>query len=45
MRLLLKENNLDIVSTEDEKYDFVIIAATGKLSFDEIREWIKSKLQ
>jgi death on curing protein len=45
MRLLLKENNLDIVSAEDEKYDFVLMAASGKLSFDEMREWIRSKLQ
>lgn len=45
MRLLLKENDLDIVSTENEKYDFVIMTASGKLSFDEIREWIRSKLQ
>lgn len=35
MRLLLKEHNLEIVSPEDEKYNFVIKAASGKSSFDE----------
>jgi len=45
MRLILLENNMDIVATQKEKYNFVISAASGKLSFDEISEWIdKNKI-
>lgn len=40
MRLILLENGLDIKADEDDKYDFVIRAASGKLSFDEIKVWI-----
>jgi death-on-curing protein len=40
MRLILLENNMDIVASQKEKYNFVISAASGKLSFDEISEWI-----
>jgi death on curing protein len=45
MRLVLKENNLNLVLGEDDKYNFVIMAASGKISFDEIRDWIASRLQ
>ena len=42
MRLILLESNVVISSTQDNKYDFVIQAATGKLSFVEIKNWIQS---
>jgi death on curing protein len=45
MRLFLKESDLDLVSDEDDKYDFVIMAASGKLSFDDVRDWIASRVQ
>lgn len=45
MRLTIKLNGQDIQSQEDEKYDFVLQAAQGKLKFDEIRGWIKSNLK
>ena len=45
MRLVLRESNLSLVSDEDDKYDFVILAASGKISFKEIRDWIASRLQ
>jgi death-on-curing protein len=44
MRLVLKQYGLDITATEDEKYKFVIQCASGKLNFEEIRTWVKSKL-
>ena len=44
MRLLLKEGTLDIVATEDEKFDFVIQCAQGTKTFDDIKAWIKSRL-
>jgi death-on-curing protein len=44
MRLLLKEETLDIVATEDEKFDFVIQCAQGTKTFDDIKAWIKSRL-
>lgn len=45
MRLLLLNEHLDIHTTEDDKYDFVILIAEGKLSFEEIRNWIERKLK
>jgi death-on-curing protein len=44
MRLLLKENNLDIHIDQQEKYLFVIKAAKGELSFDQIKNWITANL-
>jgi death-on-curing protein len=40
MRLLLLDNNLDIIATEEEKYEFVISIATGDLKFSDICAWI-----
>ena len=45
MRLHLMTNHMDIEATEDEKYDFVIKIASGDSSFDEIKEWIRDKLE
>jgi death on curing protein len=44
MRLLLKEGTLDIVATEEEKFEFVIQCAQGTKTFHEIKDWIKSRL-
>jgi death-on-curing protein len=41
MRILLRKNHLDIFVAEDEKYDFIIKIAEGKLTFDEIVSWIQ----
>jgi len=43
MRLILLSDGLDISASEDEKYKFVIGIAEGKMSFDDIHSWIKSK--
>jgi death-on-curing protein len=44
LRLLLKLDMLDIVATEDEKFEFVIRSAQGNLGQDGIKDWIKSRL-
>ena len=40
IRLMLLDYGLDIISTQDEKYDFVIDIASGRLDFDQICDWI-----
>jgi death-on-curing protein len=40
MRLLLLEHRIDIYATQDEKFNFVIAASTGRNRFKEIREWL-----
>ncbi len=36
LRLILLEEGLDISASEEDKYSFVILTASGKLDFDEI---------
>jgi len=36
------EENLDLTASQEIKYDFVITAAKGELTFDQIRQWIQS---
>ncbi len=45
MRLVLKENNMDIDLGQDQKFDFVIKAAKGELTYDQIRMWIQINLK
>ena len=45
MRLILKRNQLDIEVDQDTKYDFVIKAAKGELTFDKIKSWIRNNLK
>lgn len=42
LRAILRRNNIDISANENEKYDFVISIAEGKLEFDAIVDWLKS---
>ena len=44
MRLVLLQYDLDIVATQEVKYDFVIKAAKGELDFEGIRKWIFSRI-
>ena len=44
MRLILLENHLDIKASQEDKYNLVISASTGKYRFDEIKNWIESNL-
>ena len=43
MRLLLLSNDLDIVASANEKYEFVISIASGELTFEQIKDWIELK--
>jgi death-on-curing protein len=43
MRLLLMQSSLDIIATQDEKYEFVISIAEGKLDKMAIIKWIDSR--
>jgi len=45
MRLVLKESKMDIDLGQDQKFDFVIKAAKGEFTFDQIRTWIKINLK
>ncbi|MEQ8414119.1 MAG: type II toxin-antitoxin system death-on-curing family toxin [Imperialibacter sp.] len=40
-RLLLMNEQMDISASQQEKYQFVIDVSTGKLTFEEIREWFQ----
>lgn len=44
MRLLLLSNNYDLQASEDDKYDFVIEIAAGKMKFERIVAWLESHL-
>ncbi|QOI98561.1 MAG: type II toxin-antitoxin system death-on-curing family toxin [Flammeovirgaceae bacterium] len=41
MRLMLKTNNIDIHLGQNDKYDFVLKAASGQVTFEQIKTWIK----
>ncbi len=45
MRILLLDDNKTVKAEEDEKYDFVIRIASGKISYDEILTWIKAHIK
>ena len=44
MRFILLKANLDIKATENERYDFVISIAEGKIDFEAIKSWIEDQL-
>ena len=44
MRSFLISNGLDIEATQDEKYQFVVNIASGKIRLEEIKEWIANHL-
>jgi death-on-curing protein len=45
MRLYLLDSGLDIISSQSDKYDFVIKIASSKSDFDEICNWINDHLK
>lgn len=45
MRLLLRNNGFDLNVSGDVKYNFVINAAKGDLTFEEIKEWIHRSIK
>lgn len=44
MRVILLQSGQDIQAEQEDKYNFVISIATGKLPFDGIKKWIDEKL-
>ncbi len=44
MRYLLLESGRDIQASKNEKYELVIGVAEGKISFEEIQNWIKNRI-
>lgn len=42
MRLLLNAESIELTASQQEKYDFVIRAAQGELTFDKILQWIRA---
>ena len=45
MRLILRENSLDIFANQDEKYEFVITAAKGEIKYEQIRQWLNNHIR
>jgi death-on-curing protein len=45
MRLHLLNNGLDIIAQEEDKYEFVISIASGRIEFDQIKQWIKKNVK
>jgi death-on-curing protein len=45
MRLVLLNNEIDIHVDQEEKFNFVIKAAEGKLNYNQIRTWISKYLK
>jgi death-on-curing protein len=43
-RLILQDAGLDITADENEKYDMVILVATGQLDVEGIVAWMKGKV-
>ena len=44
IRLILLEKGLDILARQNDKYDFVVSVASGELSYDQIKDWIKNHM-
>ena len=44
MRLVLLENGMDIRTIEEEKFEFILDIAKGKMKYEKIRIWIQTNL-
>lgn len=44
MRLILLQYNLDLRANQDEKYEFVLKAASGEMDIDSIKDWIFTRI-
>jgi len=42
MRIILLHGNLDIIASQEEKYNFVLSASKGESRYDEIRKWLSN---
>lgn len=45
MRIVLLNDSKDINATEDDKYNFIIKIAAGQSNFEQILDWVKSKVE
>lgn len=45
MRLILIENGFDIIENQEEKYNMVISASNGDIRFEEIKNWIQTRIK
>jgi len=45
MRLVLMTDRKNIDASQEEKYEFVTQIASGKIHYEEIRDWIKEKIE
>jgi death on curing protein len=45
MRYFLLQNNLDIIATQNEKFDFVIDIAKGQMTYENICNWLSNKVK
>ncbi len=43
MRLILLDNNLDIIASQDEKYEMAISASNGTIRFDQFKLWLSER--
>jgi len=43
-RLFVINSGFDINASQDEKYEFVMKIASGKIDFDQIAEWLSKHL-
>ena len=41
LRRYLLQNKIDINASEDQKYDFILSVASGKIKIDEILVWLQ----
>ncbi|WP_426668220.1 type II toxin-antitoxin system death-on-curing family toxin [Mucilaginibacter sp. McL0603] len=44
MRLTLFENNIDLIASQDEKYQMTISASKGDIGFEEIKQWLIKRI-
>lgn len=44
MRLLLLKSGLDILASEDDKYEFVIAIASGRFDYEQIKLWLEARI-
>ncbi|MDB5153306.1 MAG: hypothetical protein JWR54_2057 [Mucilaginibacter sp.] len=44
IRLTLLDNNVDITSSQSEKYEVIISASKSIMRFDEIKQWLSERI-
>lgn len=45
MELVLWEGGLEVAASEDEKYDLVVLVATGQLDAEGVRAWLETRVK